>query len=272
MFNLVDTWTLITEETITVNPRRAIYETGDYVIINIERNNRPVKMLSRVIRPNYEKDISRKEINSFPLIKRLAADEDIAKFNENQQDSINLRNICRVKAAELSLKMNIFKAAYSLDNKLILFLYTAPGQVDFRELLKRLISEFRKRIELRQVGERDEAKILSGIGKCGMELCCHRFLYNFNSVSIKDAKLQHLSLNADKITGVCGKLLCCIAYESNEYRELNKDIKHEGDHIDVDGEHTKILNVNVFSRTYTVEFQSGAKKEIKIDGGKCERR
>lgn len=263
MFNLVDVWLLITEEIVQANPRKSKYKAGDYVVVNVVRNNKPVRLLARVVRPNYEADIGRKELNELPLIRRRADKKDIEKFNENQKDAIEVRNACRLEAAALGLNMNIFKAAYSLDNKLILFLYTADGKVDFRELLKRLISKFKKRIELRQVGVRDAAKITAGIGKCGMELCCHRFLYNFNSVSIKHAKIQHLSLNPEKVSGHCGRLLCCIAYEVELYSELNKGLPMEGDTVKYGDKEAKVVNVNVFTRTYTIELDDGTRLDVR---------
>ena len=153
-----------------------------------------------------------------PLI-RIATPEDIVHNNNNRKQEIDALEICREKVAEHKLDMKLIDAQYSFDNSKLLFYFSAEGRVDFRELVKNLASIFHTRIELRQIGIRDEARMLGGLGVCGRTLCCSTFLPDFTQVSIKMAKEQNLSLNSSKISGVCGRLMCCLHYESEVYSE-----------------------------------------------------
>ncbi|MBQ1230487.1 MAG: stage 0 sporulation family protein [Clostridia bacterium] len=153
-----------------------------------------------------------------PLI-RLATEEDIAHNQENCKKEKEALSICQQKILAHKLEMKLIDAQYAFDNSKLLFYFSAEGRVDFRELVKDLASVFRTRIELRQIGIRDEAKLLGGIGACGRPLCCSTFLPDFAQVSIKMAKEQNLSLNSSKISGVCGRLMCCLRYESETYTE-----------------------------------------------------
>lgn len=153
---------------------------------------------------------------------RMATEEDIRRAEENRQKEKHALSVCQKKIDEHKLEMKLVDAEYAFDNSKLLFYFTADGRVDFRELVKDLAGVFRTRIELRQIGVRDEAKMLGGIGICGRPFCCSQFLPDFEPVSIKMAKEQGLSLNPTKISGSCGRLMCCLKYEQSVYEELLK--------------------------------------------------
>lgn len=162
---------------------------------------------------------------------RKATDEDIAINAENQEKKQKALEICQKKVEKHNLEMKLIDVEYTFDNSKIVFYFTADGRVDFRELVKDLASVFKMRIELRQIGVRDEAKMLGGIGSCGRSLCCHKWLSEFQPVSIKMAKTQGLSLNPAKISGICGRLMCCLNYENDVYLEAKKDMPEVGEKI-----------------------------------------
>ena len=155
---------------------------------------------------------------------RIADEEDIRRHEENEAKKGDAMRICQEKIAKHHLEMKLIDVEYTFDNNKIIFYFTADGRVDFRELVKDLAGVFKMRIELRQIGVRDEAKMLGGIGCCGRELCCATWLTDFQPVSIKMTKTQNLSLNPTKISGVCGRLMCCLKYENDTYLELGKDL------------------------------------------------
>lgn len=163
-----------------------------------------------------------------PVI-RIATQEDRQADAKNREKEKEAFAICLEKIKHFGLEMKLIDVEYTFDNNKVLFYFTADGRIDFRELVKSLASVFRTRIELRQIGVRDETKILGGIGICGRELCCHSFLTEFAPVSIKMAKEQNLSLNPTKISGICGRLMCCLKNEEEAYEELNKTLPNVGD-------------------------------------------
>lgn len=179
------------------------------------------------------KEISEDEVVS-PLkpIKRIATEEDLALLKENKEKEREAYAICQKKIEQHSLDMNLTDVEYSFDGSKILFYFTADGRVDFRELVKDLAGIFHTRIELRQIGVRDEAKMVGGLGICGRPFCCSTFLNDFHSVSIKMAKEQGLSLSPGKISGTCGRLMCCLKYEQNSYEYLNKITPPKGAIVD----------------------------------------
>lgn len=170
------------------------------------------------------REISEAEVVQ-PLKKvlRVATEEDKEQVKINETKEKEAFNICLEKINQHNLPMKLIEVEYTFDNSKVIFFFTAEGRVDFRELVKELASIFRTRIELRQIGVRDEAKMLGGIGACGRVLCCHSFLGDFDPVSIKMAKEQNLSLNPAKISGICGRLMCCLKYENDVYVECNKE-------------------------------------------------
>ena len=163
-----------------------------------------------------EKDI----VKPLKKIVRIANEKDIARNEENLKKRDEAMQLCQKKIDKHGLGMKLVDVEYTFDNNKIIFYFTADGRVDFRELVKDLASVFRMRIELRQIGVRDEAKMLGGVGCCGRGLCCHEWMNDFHPVSIKMAKTQNLSLNPVKISGICGRLMCCLKYENDVYTEL----------------------------------------------------
>ena len=165
-----------------------------------------------------------------PVIRKATAEDD-AKHEANKEKCKEAYKICLEKIAKHGLEMKLIDVEYTFDNNKVLFYFTADGRIDFRELVKDLAAVFRTRIELRQIGVRDETKILGGYGICGRELCCHTYLSDFIPVSIKMAKEQNLSLNPTKISGVCGRLMCCLKNEQDTYEELNSHLPNVGDSV-----------------------------------------
>ena len=180
-----------------------------------------------------------------PVI-RIATQDDIRKEEKNREKEKEAFGICLEKIRKHGLEMKLIDAEYTFDNNKVLFYFTADGRIDFRELVKDLASVFRTRIELRQIGVRDETKIRGGIGICGRPLCCNTYLSEFAPVSIKMAKEQNLSLNPSKISGVCGRLMCCLTNEEETYEELNSRLPSNGDHVTTpEGLKGDVQSVNV---------------------------
>lgn len=198
-------------------------EPGDMVIVETARGIE----CGEVVCP--EKVVDESEVVA-PLKKvmRKATDEDLKQVEENKKKAAEAYKICLEKIEKHNLEMKLIDVEYTFDNNKILFYFTADGRVDFRELVKDLASVFRTRIELRQIGVRDEAKMMGGLGICGRRLCCNSHLTEFHPVSIKMAKEQSLSLNPTKISGICGRLMCCLKYEQEAYEDLIKRIPKVG--------------------------------------------
>ena len=188
-----------------------------------------------------------------PILHKASATE-LAKEQKNQQDATEALKIAKQKAREHELEMKIVKVEYTFDRSKMIFSFTADGRIDFRELVKELASIFRTRIELRQIGVRDEAKIIGGIGPCGRPLCCSTFLGDFVPVSIKMAKDQGLSLNPTKISGLCGRLMCCLQYESAEYEAAKKELPDFGKMIETPDGKGKVVGLNLLSRIVKVRL------------------
>ncbi|MCR1918316.1 stage 0 sporulation family protein [Frisingicoccus caecimuris] len=199
-----------------------------------------------------------------PVI-RVAAPEDDEIEMKNKEKEKSAFNICLEKIAKHKLEMKLIDAEYTFDNNKVLFYFTADGRIDFRELVKDLASVFKTRIELRQIGVRDETKILGGIGICGRTLCCHSHLSEFAPVSIKMAKEQNLSLNPTKISGVCGRLMCCLKNEEETYEYLNSKLPMIGDRVTtLDGFRGEVSGVNVLRQLVKIVVTlDNDEKEIK---------
>ncbi|MGL6200191.1 MAG: PSP1 domain-containing protein [Lachnospiraceae bacterium] len=200
------------------------------------------------------RDVDDSEITQ-PLksVIRIATEDDRRTEAKNREKEKEAFGICLEKIHKHKLEMKLINAEYTFDNNKVLFYFTADGRIDFRELVKDLAAVFRTRIELRQIGVRDETKIRGGIGVCGRELCCHTYLSEFAPVSIKMAKEQNLSLNPSKISGVCGRLMCCLTNEQETYEELNSRLPAHGDNVTtVEGLKGSVQNVNVLRQTVKV--------------------
>lgn len=212
------------------NPNGLPVKKNEYVIVETSRG---IEMGKVVIA---EKELSEDSINK-PLkdVIRIATPEDIAFSEANHSREKEAFSICQEKIKKHGLEMKLVEVEYTFDGSKILFYFTAEGRVDFRELVKDLATVFKTRIELRQIGIRDETKALGSIGICGRELCCSKFLGDFEPVSIKMAKEQGLSLNPTKISGICGRLMCCLKYEQENYEELLKVTPRQGALVETPG-------------------------------------
>ena len=223
-------------------------EVGQHVIVETSRG---VEYGTVVLSP---REVSDEAISS-PLkpVIRLATEEDDATEAANKEKEKEAMGICREKIAKHELEMRLLDCEYTFDGNKVLFYFTADGRVDFRELVKDLAAVFRIRIELRQIGVRDETKIVGGIGICGRALCCHTYLADFAPVSIRMAKEQNLSLNPTKISGVCGRLMCCLKNEEEAYEELNSRLPNIGDRVTTnDGLQGEVSAVSVLKQMVKV--------------------
>ena len=176
---------------------------------------------------------------------RKATEADVKKHEENLAKKDDALRICQEKIDAHGLEMKLIDVEYTFDNSKVVFYFTADGRVDFRELVKDLASVFRMRIELRQIGVRDEAKMIGGVGSCGRGLCCNTWLRDFEPVSIKMAKVQNLSLNPTKISGICGRLMCCLKYENDIYSELKKGMPNVGERVRTPDGTAVVTDVNI---------------------------
>lgn len=195
---------------------------------------------------------------------RIATEEDDKKAIENNEKEKKAFKICKEKIAKHGLEMKLIETEYTFDNNKVLFYFTADGRIDFRELVKDLASVFKTRIELRQVGVRDETKMLGGIGICGRPLCCNTYLSEFIPVSIKMAKEQSLSLNPTKISGICGRLMCCLKNEQEAYEKLNSNLPDIGEKVKTfDGFKGEVVSVNVLRQKVKIVVEVDDEREIK---------
>ena len=240
------------------SPGKRKISRGDQVIVETARG---VEM-GRVVLG--EKAVPEEEIVS-PLkeVTRIATEEDLKRVKRNREKEKEAFVICEQKIKKHQLQMKLVGAEYTFDNNKLLFYFTADGRIDFRELVKDLASVCRTRIELRQIGVRDETKMMGGIGICGRELCCKTFLSDFAPVSIKMAKEQNLSLNPGKISGLCGRLMCCLKNEYETYEYLNSRLPGVGDFVTTpDGVKGQVQSINVLRQTVKVLTEQGDVKEV----------
>ncbi|MBO5088262.1 MAG: stage 0 sporulation family protein [Lachnospiraceae bacterium] len=233
-------------------------EVGDAVIVETARGVEYGKVVLG------KREIEEGNITSSlkPVIRKATAEDD-KKNEDNKKKCKDAFNICLEKIAKHGLEMKLIDVEYTFDNNKVLFYFTADGRIDFRELVKDLAAVFKTRIELRQIGVRDETKILGGIGICGRELCCHKHLSDFVPVSIKMAKEQNLSLNPTKISGVCGRLMCCLKNEQETYEYLNEKLPNVGDFVKTnDGFKGEVQSVSVLRQKVkvVVELDNGDKE------------
>ena len=233
-------------------------ETAMHVIVETARG---VEMGTVLIPPKEVDDD--KVVQPLKPVIRIATDDDEKVIEKNKEKEAEAYVICKEKIAKHGLDMKLVAAEYTFDNNKLLFYFTADGRIDFRELVKDLASQFHTRIELRQIGVRDETKMLGGIGICGRELCCRSYLTDFVPVSIKMAKEQNLSLNPTKISGVCGRLMCCLKNEQETYEYLNSRLPSVGDSvITPTGMHGEVSGVNVLRQLVKVVVDNGEEKEL----------
>ena len=241
------------------SPRELDIHVGDHVIVETARG---VEYGFVVLGPK-EVDDS-KVIQPLKEVIRIATPKDDAREENNRKKEKEAFEICQKKIRAHNLEMKLIDAEYTFDNNKMLFYFTADGRIDFRELVKDLAAVFKTRIELRQIGVRDETKILGGIGICGRPLCCHTYLSEFAPVSIKMAKEQNLSLNPTKISGVCGRLMCCLKNEQETYEYLNRKLPGVGDLVTMpDGMKGEVASVNVLRQLVKVLVDVNDEKEMR---------
>ncbi|MBE0067527.1 PSP1 domain-containing protein [Thermoanaerobacterium thermosaccharolyticum] len=196
------------------------------------------------------------------MVLRIATDEDLEHYKENKDCEAEAFGVCMDMIKEHNLDMKLIDVEYTFDNNKIIFYFTADGRIDFRDLVKDLAAVFKTRIELRQIGVRDESKIVGGLGPCGRPLCCVTFLGDFEPVSIKMAKDQNLSLNPTKISGLCGRLMCCLKYEQDTYEEVRSELPSVGSLIKVDDKEMRITEVDVVRKKLKVKMKNAEGIEI----------
>ena len=243
------------------NPLDIQVKPGDFVIVETARGME----YGKVVRGRYSFDEKRLQTPIKPII-RKATEADAERDRRNKEKSKEAFNICLQKIAKHKLAMKLIEAEYTFDNNKVLFYFTADGRIDFRELVKDLAAVFKTRIELRQIGVRDETKIVGGIGICGRELCCHSHLSDFVPVSIKMAKEQSLSLNPTKISGVCGRLMCCLSYEEQTYEYLNDRMPNIGDYVKTPtGQKGEVTGTNVLRQMVKVVVTNDAGEKEVLD-------
>ena len=247
------------------DPLQFEIKRGDHVIVETARGIEFGTVVAGV--HEVEDD---KVIQPLKPVMRLAGERDIEQEAANKEKEKEAFKICKEKILKHGLEMKLIDAEYTFDNNKVLFYFTADGRIDFRELVKDLASVFKTRIELRQIGVRDETKIRGGIGICGRPLCCHSYLSDFVPVSIKMAKEQNLSLNPTKISGVCGRLMCCLKYEEDTYEELNGRLPNIGDYVTTDdGLKGEVHSVSILRQLVkvivTVNNDEKEIREYKVD-------
>lgn len=195
---------------------------------------------------------------------RLATEADDAQLEKNAVLESRAYDFCIGQVESLKLEMNLFSVESTFDASKLTFFFTAEGRVDFRQLVKNLVKEFRLKIEMRQVGIRNQAKMCGGIGRCGREICCSLFIEKFEPISIRMAKEQGLSLNPTKISGLCGRLMCCLTYENNTYKHLKKEIPKIGKIIETPKGSGKVIRQNVIRSRVTVRLEDGPEYELEV--------
>ncbi len=240
-------------------PKDLEVKQGEYCVVELERAEDYAKVLcSRVPTVDERKNTIVKRV------KRKMTDKDWERVEDNKKKAEYAYLKCQRRIADHKLDMKLVNVEYSLDCSRIIFYFTADGRVDFRELVKSLASEFRARIELRQIGVRDESGIIGGIGCCGRELCCSKFLYEFDPINIKMAKVQRLPLNPTKISGLCGRLHCCLRYEYKYYRKASKMFPKEGSIVSTKSGQGRVIDMNIVKESVLVQFETGTMTEFSL--------
>ncbi len=244
------------ETEVITPPEGESFEAGELVIIKTRYGNDMTKVLGRIT------DLSHVKKGEIRQLIRRVTDEDRKKADSLRDKEEDAYRICREKIDKHKLDMALVSAHYLLDEPKVMFFFTAENRIDFRELVKDLVAIFKMRIELRQIGVRDESRVLGGLGVCGRDYCCHGLTDHLSPVSIKMAKEQNLSLNSMKISGPCGRLLCCLSYEYDYYQTEKRKLPSEGSRIQWDGTSFKVTEVNIFSRRIKLSGGDGRQLEI----------
>ena len=241
------------------DPAELDIKKGDHVIVETARGVEYGYVVEDI------KEVTEEDV-IMPLkpVMRVATPEDDKKAEENIEKEKKAFKICKEKIVKHCLEMKLIDTEYTFDNNKVLFYFTADGRIDFRELVKDLAAVFKTRIELRQVGVRDETKMLGGMGICGRPLCCNTYLSEFIPVSIKMAKEQNLSLNPTKISGICGRLMCCLKNEQEAYEHLNSNLPDVGEFVKTfDGFKGEVVSVNVLRQKVKIVIEQNDEREVK---------
>lgn len=238
-------------------------DAGKYVVVETEKGIQYGKVM-------YKADNNKVNIpvEDMKKVLRASTDEDYDTYLKNLADAEKCLDKARKIAKELELDMNILDASYTLDRKQLLFNFIADERVDFRELAKKLAAAYKTRIELRQIGARDKARTICGIGQCGRPLCCSTFLNHIDSVTMNMAKNQNIALNPSKINGLCGRLLCCLTYEDEEYVRCGQGMPNVGQTVKTEFGKGRVVSADILNRKYKVDID-GVIKEIELGCGKC---
>jgi len=257
MINIIGVRFKRSGKTYFFDPSSYEVETGNHVVVETIRG---IEM-GEVVIPNREVEES-EIVSPLKTVIRIATEEDIEQHGRNVEKSKEAFKICQDKIKEHDIGMKLIDVEYTFDGNKVLFYFTADGRVDFRELVKDLASVFKTRIELRQVGVRDESKILGGLGICGRVFCCHSYLGDFQPVSIKMAKEQGLSLNPTKISGTCGRLMCCLKYEQEAYEDLLERTPGVGSVVETEQGRGKVKEINLLRELLKVEIEHDSVTEL----------
>jgi cell fate regulator YaaT (PSP1 superfamily) len=237
-----------------------VLKAGDHVIVETEQG----LGMGVVVNPPKpaEENGSEKPLKK---IYRMASEQDFRQLAKNAEIEKKAYDFCNEQVKKLGLEMNLFSVESTFDSGKLTFFFTADGRVDFRELVKILVKQFCTRIEMRQVGIRNQAKMCGGTGRCGRIICCSAFMNKFEPVSIRMAKEQGLSLNPTKISGQCGRLMCCLTFENETYKALKEKAPSIGRKVTVDGQQGKIVRHNVICRKVTVKLETGIEVDVNMD-------
>ena len=225
------------------------FEINDLVLVNSDLGLE----VGKIISPLKERNIDDLDNEPTPIIRKLT-EEDKETHESNLKDANDVKEFTQEKSEELNLEMRVLKAKYTFDKSKLIIFFGADSRVDFRELVKILAKKYKVRIELRQVGIRDEVKMKGSLGLCGQVACCARFLREFSSIKMELAKTQQMMINTAKISGRCGKLLCCLKYENEFYEEVLRNVPNENSTIEYDNKPAKVVTVNVFLKEVTLQI------------------
>ena len=225
------------------------YQINDLVLVNSDLGLE----VGKIISPLKERNIDDLDNEPSPIIRKLT-EEDRETHENNLKDAYDVKVFTQEKSEELNLEMRVLKAKYTFDKSKLIIFFGADSRVDFRELVKILAKKYKVRIELRQVGIRDEVKMKGSLGLCGQVACCARFLREFSSIKMELAKTQQMMINTAKISGRCGKLLCCLKYENEFYEEVLRNVPNENSTIEYDNKPAKVVTVNVFLKEVTLQI------------------
>jgi cell fate regulator YaaT (PSP1 superfamily) len=244
-----------------VNTNNLPIDVGDYVVVQVERG----RDMGKIVRsgPDVGKITHVRPVTQEVL--RKASDADMTTFEENKRKEMEARKVCEEKIAARGLKMKLVDVEYLLDGSKITFFFTADERVDFRELVKDLAAIYKTRIELRQIGVRDEAKRLGGIGSCGRKYCCTTFLQEFEPVTLKMARDQSLSVSPTKISGACGRLMCCLAYERDYYMQVAKRLPKVGTRVETNYGEATVTSIDIFAQAISVKDDEGNEMRVTLD-------